>query len=131
MWAQQLHSEARKQHYGVGLFVHRSVLPCLHSWAAVSSRVLLARFSLARGRYLTILVVYAPVSGQLDARRVFFEEVRAVAHSVCASDFLVIVGDVNSQVGRAADVSQRAVLGPEWDSVGLQTGGSDIFDLCE
>ncbi len=126
-----IQEDERKQHYGVGLFVHQSILPCLQSWLPVSSRVLLARFSMARGRFLSVMVVYAPVSGQKAARAAFSREVNNVAHTVASSDFFVMVGDVNSQVGRAADASQDRVLGPEWDSVGLGTGGEDVFALCE
>ena len=130
LWSQSL-LEGGEQHYGVGLFLHRSLLPALHSWHPVSSRVVVARFALARGRYLTVMAVYAPVSGRKSARKAFFREVRAFAQSVAQSDFFAIVGDLNSQVGRAEDESQRGVLGPEWDSVGLGTGGDDLFALCE
>ena len=131
LWSQRVYVDVGKQHYGVGLFLHRSVLPSLRSWLPVSSRVLVARFSLARGRFLTVMAVYAPVSSQTSARKAFFREVREVAQSVAQSDFFAIVGDVNSQVGRAMDASQGGVLGPEWDSVGLGTGGADLFALCE
>ena len=68
LWSQDLVEGVRVQQYGVGLFLHRSVLPCLHSWHAVSSRILLARFKLARGRFLTVMVVYAPTSQRKKER---------------------------------------------------------------
>ena len=130
LWSQSL-TEGEGQHYGVGLFVHSSVLPSLVSFVPVSSRVLLARFAMARGRYMTVVVVYAPVSGKKNPRISFFKEVKSVIQTVDPADLLIVIGDHNSQVGRAQDASQSSVLGPEWDSIGLGTGGEELFAFCE
>ena len=72
----------------------------IHSWKPVSNRMLVARF---RGTISTsVIVAYAPHSGQRAERKAFFRSLQDTLNEVPGMDFLMLLGDFNSKVGSAA-----------------------------
>ena len=105
--------------YGVGLALLRTAASSLSEWTAVSNRLLVARF---RGTVnTTVVVAYAPHSGQSTARKAFFRDLQRALGCVSGMDFLIVLGDFNSKVGSAASAAASASYG---GSLGLHGVGS-------
>jgi hypothetical protein len=85
--------------YGVGRAVLDRVRAALIDVQYVCPRILASRF---QGPVrATVVVAYAPVSGQRKERAAFFEQLKRTMDGVCGMEFLALLGDFNSQVGSA------------------------------
>lgn len=92
-------TEGKGHGYGVGLTIANRDEHCLKSWEAVSNRLLWARFE---GTIkLSIVVAYAPTSDKKEDRKDFFLQLEKLLHNIPGMDFVVVLGDFNSQVGSA------------------------------
>ena len=123
---------------GVGLFVHRDLLPSLLSWQPVSDRVMVARFAAARKRSISVVVAYAPTGNRtLTERAEFMRVLTHVVSGVPDGDYLVVVGDFNAKVGRArddVDDGVDAVMG-RWSELGVKgvvrnKAGDMLVEAC-
>jgi len=52
-----------------------------------------------RNNYITAIAVYAPEEGKTELNKEFYESLQKAVQSVNPREDLVIVGDVNAQVG--------------------------------
>jgi len=105
---------------GVGLHLDGDARAALTSWKAAGPRLLWARFVGTISP--SVIVAYAPVAKTTQAskaaRKKFFNDLQGLLESVPGLDFLVILGDFNSQVGGAASARQGAgVLGALCDGL--------------
>ena len=99
---------------GVGLFVRNPAISSVVDWKAISGRLMWVRFACARKRSVTVVVAYAPTrkGGEDTTQRIqFFRELAQVLNSLPPGDFVVVVGDFNSQTGHDRDGWSGGVVG--------------------
>lgn len=113
---QALYSGGLKRQHGVLLLMDSDMRAALVDSAAISDRLLRARFRLAHGAHLTVLLCYAPTDVQRDAASVaaadaFYQRLHRELAALPRREVVVALGDFNAGVGTDAAGAWRGVMG--------------------
>lgn len=91
--------EDTKRERGVGLLVHKKVVPSVIECTPVSSRFITMRLS-AQPFNISIIQVYAPTAASTeDEIDDFYEQLEDLIEKVPTNDYLILQGDFNAKVG--------------------------------
>ena len=86
---------------GVTFAVHNTIAKRLTSLpTAVSPRLMSKRVPIEKGRYLTLVNVYAPtMTYSVEKKEIFYQELTHIVLKFLREDKLLILGDFNARVG--------------------------------
>jgi len=91
--------DARRTH-GVGFAIRSSLLSQItESPVGISERLMTVRLPLIKGRYMTVVSVYAPTLVPDESTKDSFYSYSATLQAVPRNDRLVILSDFNARVG--------------------------------
>ena len=95
----------------------------------INERIMTMRLSLKKGRWATILSIYAPtMSCTDDAKFTFYSLLREVLRSIPKEDKIVLMGDFNAHVGTDNDTLN--CLG-KFRVGKMNSNGLLLLELCE
>ena len=113
---------------GVGFAIRTSLVKQVEQPTSINERIMKMRISLSRGRYLSMLSVYAPtLYAPLETSMSLYEALRNATSSIPKDDKLMLLGDFNARVGK-----NHAT----WNAIGrygigkINYSGLLLLDLC-
>ena len=130
LWSQS-GSPSSKQATGVGLFLSAKARSCLVSFTPFSGRNMVARFRVGRARLQSVVVTYAPTSGQVVEREKYFSATGDVIDNIPLNDFLALIGDFNSRVGRGLGRGSSSAAIGNWGEEHSNAAGARLVQFCE
>ena len=116
--------------HGVGLAIRTSLLQQLpETPVAIDERLMTLRIPLAKGRYMTLLSVYAPtLTSDESSKDRFYDNLRSALRSVPPQDKVALLGDFNARVGTNHHI-WNGVIGKH--GVGnVNSNGLRLLNLC-
>ena len=120
--------ETDRREGGVGFAIRTSLLDRVESPSSVSDRIMRTRVSLAGGRHLTLLSIYAPtLQANEQILDSFYGCLRDTIAMTPAADKLILLGDFNARVGN--DNQTWNVLGP-FGMGKMNSSGLRLLELC-
>ncbi|BHF78925.1 hypothetical protein SprV_0602204200 [Sparganum proliferum] len=123
-------SRAKRRDAGVAFTIRNDIvgqLLCLPQ--GINNRLMSLRLPLGRGKFVTILSVYAPPMTSPDTERdKFYEDIHTLLATVSKADKLIVLGDFNVRVG-TDHAAWRGVLGPHGRN-GLNDNGLLLLRTC-
>ena len=98
--------------HGVGFAVRTSLLSNIQeSPIGINERLMTWRIPLAKGRYATLLSVYAPtLDSDTDTKENFYDELYSALSRIPKEDKILLLGDFNARVGTDHAI-WRGILG--------------------
>lgn len=113
---------------GVGFLLSKKAKLCLTEWNPVSDRIISLRLQ-TKVRHLTFIQVYAPTEqAPDDVKDAFYQQLVHTLNNVKKSDILVLMGDLNAQVG-SSNENWEAVMGTH--GLGTMNENGELFaELC-
>ena len=98
-----IYSGGDKHERGIGLLLDQDISKCILGYWTVSDRVLLVKIQ-GHPFNITIIVVYAPMTGSTEKEIDAFYKTLEEAKSQCKPNKVnIIVGDLNAKVGGGTD----------------------------
>ena len=119
-----------KREAGVAFAVKTSMVKCLEEIpSGVSDRLMTMRLPLAKGRYVTLVSVYAPTMAASDNEKLsFYQSLKGILRNIPMADKIIVLGDFNARVGR--DHETWSGLGRHGVG-GHNSNGLLLLQLCE
>ena len=117
-----IYSGGDKHERGVGLLLDQDISKCVLGYWTVSDRALLVKIQ-GHPFNITIIVVYAPMTGSTEGEIDAFYETLEEAKSQCKPNKVnIIIGDLNAKVGSGTDgrtvgphgTGERNECGEKW-----------------
>ena len=122
--------EDERRLHGVGFAIKSKLLDNIpESPQGISERLMTWRIPLVKGRFATLLSVYAPTLDADDnTKDAFYESLDAALSRIPDSDKLVLMGDFNARVGTDATL-WRKVIGRHGTGK-INSNGLRLLTLC-
>lgn len=113
---------------GVGFLLSKKAKLCLTAWNPISDRIISLRLA-TKVRHLTFIQVYAPTEqAPDDVKDAFYQQLAQTLNNVKKSDILVMMGDLNAQVG-SSNENWETVMGTH--GLGTMNDNGELFaELC-
>jgi Reverse transcriptase (RNA-dependent DNA polymerase)/Endonuclease/Exonuclease/phosphatase family len=113
---------------GVGFLLSKKAKLCLTAWNPISDRIISLRLA-TKVRNLTLIQVYAPTEqAPDDVKDAFYQQLAHTLNNVKKSDILVLMGDLNAQVG-SSNENWETVMGTH--GLGTMNDNGELFaELC-
>lgn len=117
--------EEKRAQAGIGCLIHRNNKGQLHTWKAISERILLVEFKYEL-QVETIIAVYGPSEDEkVEKKDIFWAELGTTVETAKGNIF--IVGDLNARVGRRDNVYN--VIGRHGEAF-RNTNGKRLLNFC-
>ena len=91
------HEKQRKN--GVALIIQKDTAKTVISYNVVNDRLISVRLRGAPFN-MTIIQVYAPMTGAEEEMERFYDQVQTEIDNICKQDALILLGDWNAKVGK-------------------------------
>lgn len=113
---------------GVGFLLSKKAKLCLAGWNPISDRIILLRLA-TKVRHITFIQVYAPTElAPDDVKDAFYHQLAHTMNNVKKSDIMVLLGDVNAQVG-SSNENWETVMGTHGLGT-MNNNGERFAELC-
>ena len=129
-WVQATHSSGRAFLHSIGLAIRTSHLQRLpETPVAIDERLMTLRIPLAKGRYMTLLSVYAPtLTSDESSKDRFYDNLRSTLRTVPPEDKAALLSDFNARVG-TNHLIWNGVIGKHGVS-NVNSNGLRLLNLC-
>jgi len=129
-WVEATHSSGRAFLHGIGLAIRTSHLQRLpETPVAIDERLMTLRIPLAKGRYMTLLSVYAPtLTSDESSKDRFYDNLRSTLRTVPPEDKAALLSDFNARVG-TNHLIWNGVIGKHGVS-NVNSNGLRLLNLC-
>lgn len=113
---------------GVGFLLSKNAKLCLTAWNPISDRIISLRLA-TKARNITFVQIYAPTEqAPDDVKDAFYEQLDHTMNNVRKSDMVVLMGDMNAQVG-SSNGNWEAVMGTH--GIGTMNDNGERFaEIC-
>uniref|UniRef100_A0A8D8LKZ5 Craniofacial development protein 2 n=2 Tax=Cacopsylla melanoneura TaxID=428564 RepID=A0A8D8LKZ5_9HEMI len=111
--------------HGVGIIVNNKIKMNVVECQYISERLLTLKIKIHKNQVIDILQCYAPQVGCDDTEKLQFEE---LLEENIRSDNVIIIGDLNAQVGQDRYNCESIIGAHGWGS--RNTEGKRLIDLC-